>query len=170
MSWVQCCVLWCNKNIFNAKSYFFCKSRVYLWLLYINIKSHYYILYYGIVACDFISRSYPSVLRQILVFVRRFIRVPFLMVHFFSPISSDPLLSSQVGSYRFASSRLSVRGGCMKLEVWVDCIEWVHVCVRNVILAQNNYFSKPNPNPNPNAHSGYWVRNVLESQSPCSTM
>ena len=44
----------------------------------------------------------------------------------------------------------------------------MRVCVRDAILAQNNYCAKPNTEPD--AQSGSQVRNVLEYQYPQSTL
>ena len=71
----------------------------------------YWILYYGVVAYYLVSHLYTCVLRQILVFIRRFPYVPFTIVHFLSLIFSNPLLYSQVVLYPCASSPPSIRGG-----------------------------------------------------------
>ena len=38
------------------------------------------------------------------------------------------------------------------------------MCVRDAILAQNNYCAKTSPDPN--THSGSWVHNVLGARAP----
>ena len=56
----------------------------------------------------------------------------------------------------------------MKLEVWMDSNGWVHACVRNAILAQNNYWAKPNPKTD--SHSSSRVHSGIGTQAPQSNL
>ena len=73
------------------------------------------------------SRTYLCILRQIPVFLRQFIRGPFLMVHFCYPFLSNyfqflsnPLLFYWVDLHACESSYPSIVGGVTKLEMWMD--------------------------------------------------
>ena len=116
-----------------------------------NIKILYWILYYVIVAWNFVSYPFPCVLRQIPVFTCWFICVTFLMIHLLSPIFSYSIWSSQIlfntlwlitflsGGLLPLYVILSVRqGGGTKLEVWIESNGCVRVCVHDTILARNN--------------------------------
>ena len=56
----------------------------------------------------------------------------------------------------------------MKLEVCLDLNEWVRVCVRDEILAQNNYCYKPNPKYDSHSSSRVW--NGIGYQAVWSTL
>ena len=62
-------------------------------------NGRYLILYHVITSCDSIYRTYTYVLLQILVFIRQFLRVTFLMVCFLSPFFSDSMRYFPILSY-----------------------------------------------------------------------
>ena len=132
---------------------------------------HYWILYYVIVACNLVSRPYSFVLRQIPVFIRRFLHVPFLMVHFIYLFFSYSLQFCSVLSYSIWWVRTlmshpnhpSGGGSGLKLEIWMSA----RVSAR-FILVRNDYCAKPNPEPD--AHPGYWVHIGLWDRPSWSTL
>ena len=105
-------------------------SKFIFHLDYLNIKRRYWILYYVIAACDFVSCPYPCILRRILVFIRQFIRVPFLMLHLLSSILSDSIRYFPILYYPIRWVRTLVRHPVRPSGGWhknrgVAGIEWV---------------------------------------------
>ena len=122
------------------------------------LKRHWWVIWYVVDACDFVSCPNPWFLRLILVFIRQCLRVILQIVLFL-------LWSSLMSSYHWALSRLCIRGGGgrgAKIGWGVDLNEWVCAGMRDAILAQNIYGAKPNPKPdNQSGHQfrkrlGYW--------------
>ena len=70
-----------------------------------HIRRRYCILHHVISSCDLVFYLYPCVLCQKPVFIRQFLRVPFLMVQFLSPLffyffQSCPILSYSLRWFR----------------------------------------------------------------------
>ena len=86
---------------------------------------------------------------------------PFSDIFQSSPILSDGFVILCIVPY-------VCQGGGAKLEVWMDLNGWVHVCVRNAILARNNYCTKTNPELD--SHSGSWIHNGLGNQALWNTL
>ena len=100
----------------------------------------------------FLSRPNPCILRQILVFVRQCLCVPFQMVVFCSPILSNGFVPvSVIPSVCW--------GGGAKIGGEVYSNEWFHVWVRDAIFLQIIYCAKINPEPD--THSSSWVHKGL---------
>ena len=91
---------------------------------------------------------------------------PYNKFYLSNMIWSSPILSYVI--LPFCAIPYIRQGDGTKLEVRVDSNAWVHVCVCDAILGQNNYCAKPNPDPE--YQYSYQVQKIIGNKAPWITM